>query len=289
MAAVAAAVTALSSIAMASPTGAASAPSQAATDCQARIFGITQQGKFLQRDVAGTDVVEQKATATALSYRPTNTGFFTSTEVTGGLRMKFTTIAPDGRPRILTVTDKFAQQETTHSTSLMLNRNFEPRLFTNSGGYHVFAITNRLEFKRFITYRNDNGRLFFGDPKTIPLGLTGLKTLSFYNRQSIGGVATDILYGTTKSGALMQIRVPVKRPANARAITIKQRGFGQYTGLSLGRCGDTAATAFIVAINANENRANRFILQNQARPSAANLSAARRMDTSYGWVLRATL
>lgn len=284
-----AAATALSTVVLAGPATAAPSATQAGPTCEAQVLGVLPDGRFASRYVRNTQVVTQKRTGSALPYRPRSTAHLYSEQVSGGVRFHFAQTAPDGTPRHLRVTDKADRKTLGFGVSKMRNSGFDARLLTSGGGTHTFAVERNGTFHRYVTYRNDRGRFFFGNPKRIPLNVSGLKTLSFYTRMKIGGVRSDVFYATTKTGALKQIRVPVRRPRNARAITVKRRGFASYTGLSLGACDGTVAKAFIIGINAKDNIAHRVVLRRQGSPKASNLSAKRRMDTGYSWKLRATL
>lgn len=270
-------------------TAAADTASAAGLTCRAALVGVNGAGRFVERNMRNGTVLGQKQSTTALPFGVTNLGFFGQASISGGVKTKFTTITPGGRPRILTVKDLDASSTLTYTSRRMSNTRFSPRLFTNSGGYHVFALAGSGDLKRLVTYRDSNGDVYFGDARLVLHNMGGLKTLSFYNRQSIGGVNTDILYATTKAGALKQIRVPVKRPGRARTITVKRSGFATYTGLSLGRCNQDAANAYIIGIDAPDNLARYYVLTRQARPSATNLSLKGRAGTGVSWRLHATL
>lgn len=268
---------------------AAPAATAAELQCSAGVYGFTPKGKMLLRRVENTTVVNQKSTPTPLSYRVTQLGFMWQEKVAGGFNTHLSAIAADGRPRALLVKDRDGSSTLQNSSRLMLNRNFEPRLFTNSGGTEVFALDNLNRLQRLQTYRDDSGRFVFDSGRVLLRRMGGLKTLSFYNRQQIGGVNTDILYATTKTGALKQIRVPVRRPGDARVLTVKRSGFGAFNGLVLGACDGDLAKAFIIGVNARDNLAKSFVLLGQGHPSAANLTLMGRMDRRYTWKLHATL
>ena len=284
VAAVAAVVSTLAS-------GVVAAPATAATEvtCRAEVGGLTSGNKFLSRTVENGKVLKQKLTATSLPYRAGQMGIFSFTTISGGWRTAFSVIANDGRPRLLTVTNRDGSNTLQYSSKTMLNRNFQPRLFTNSGGYHVFALDSLNRLQRLTTYRDSRGNLSFGNQQLVLRRMGNLKTLSFYNRQKIAGVNTDLLYATTKAGALVQVRVPVGRPGSAKVVTIKRAGFAQYTELSLSSCGSDRSTAYIIAVNATDNLARSYVLARQAQPSAVNLTGKGLVLGRYSWKLHAVL
>lgn len=268
---------------------AAPAATAAELQCSAGVYGFTPKGKLLLRRVRNTTVVSHKSTSTPLSYRVTQLGFMWQDKAAGGYNTHLAAIAADGRPRALLIKDRDGSGTLQNSSRLMLNRNFEPRLFTNSGGTEVFALDNLNRLQRLQTYRDDSGRFVFDNSRVVLRRMGGLKTLSFYNRQRIDGVNTDILYATTKTGALKQIRIPVRRPGDARGITVKRSGFGAFNGLVLGLCDGDVSKAFVIGVNARDNLAKSFVLRRAGHPSAANLTLMGRMDRRYTWKLHATL
>lgn len=272
-------------------SGAVVAPTAAAAelDCRAAVIGITPANKLVTRTVQDNKVLQQKRTSSPLPYKVIQLGFLGGAPVEGGWKDTFAAIAKDGRPRALNITDREGSNALKHSSTRMLNQNFAPRLFTTSGGFHVFALDNQNRLQRLTTYRNDSGRLFFDNGRVALKRMGGLKTLSFYKRQKIDGVKTDILYATTKAGALKQIRVPVRRPGNARVLTVKRSGFAHYTGLSLGRCDSDFSKVLVIGISKPRNVARSYVLTRALRPRAANLTDLGRVDKRYDWKLHATL
>lgn len=286
-----AALTAAAAVLSTIGSGAVVAPSAEAAEpnCRAMVVGINPANKLVMRLVEDNKVLQQKATSSPLPYGSIQLGVLTSETIDGGWRNTYTAIAKDGQPRVLTTTDREGSNAIKHSSTRMLNKNFAPRLFTTSGGFHVFALDSQNRLQRLTTYRNDAGRLFFDDGRVALKRMGGLMTLSFYKRQKIDGVKTDILYATTKAGALKQIRVPVRRPGNARVLTVKRSGFAHFTGLSLGRCDDDLSKALVIGISKPRNLARSYVLTRALRPRAANLTDLGRVDKRYDWKLHATL
>lgn len=271
-------------------TAASTAKSTAAVglECGVNVFGVLPNGRFIRRELDGVDVVRQTRSS-PLPYRPRSIGFFGYRDIRGGIKTTFQAIVRDGRPRLLTITEHDASRRTTFSSRRMLNRQFEPRLFTNSGGAHVFAVDRDNTLRRYVTYGTDRGRFFFDGARRVLRDARRLKTLTFYGRTNVGGVRTDILLATTRSGALRRIDVPVRRPGQTTTSRISGRGFGRYTGLSVGYCDYHVSTGFIVAIDARRSVAHRFILTNARDASSDRLSSGRRVARDYNWRVRATL
>lgn len=288
-----AAVTALTTVGLVAGTTPATASAAKNTaivgmECGANVFGVLPNSRFIRRELSGVDVVRQTRSS-PLPYRPRSIGFFGYRDIHGGIKRTFQAIVRDGRPRLLTITEHDSSRRTTFGSRRMLNRRFEPRLFTNSGGAHVFAVDRDDRLWRYVIHGTDRGRFFFDGARRVPISTHGIRTLTFYARTNVGGVRTDILLATTRSGALRRIDVPVRRPGQADTTRISGRGFGRYTGLSVGYCDDDESTGFIVAIDARRNLAHRFILTNARDASSDRLSQRRRVARDFNWRLRATL
>lgn len=267
----------------------ATAAAAAAPTCLAEVVGLTAGNKFVSRRMENGTVVRQKLTATAVPFRAKQMGFLEQATIKGGVRTSFIAIATDGRPRVLTVKDVNASRSLAQSSKRMTTSGFAPRLFTKSIGPHAFALDDLNRLQRLVTYRDSDGNYFFGSARVALKGMGSLRTLSFYNRQKIAGVNTDVLYATTRTGALKQIRVPVRRPGNARVVTIKRTGFASFSELSLGACNHDLNTAFIIGVDPGHNLARSYVLRDQAHPSASNLTANGRVAPSYSWKLHAVL
>ncbi len=190
---------------------------------------------------------------------------------------------------MLTVTDRTTRSTLRVDVARFATTGFTPRLFAmGSAGPQVVALEGGVLRQYKIRLDADN-HLVMVNPRVALRHMDGLKTLSWYSRQLVGGVKKDIFYATTKAGALKQIRVPVANPGNANVLTVKRTGFDAFTGLSLGRCGDTPATAMIVGINANANRARWFTLGSQLSPSAGNLTDRGLAAEGRNWQIRPTV
>ena len=101
--------------------------------------------------------------------------------------------------------------------------------------------------------------------------MRGLTTLAWDARTSVGGVKTDLLWATTKAGALKQIQIPVEDLSGSKVIMVKRTGFKDVTALSASFCNDEATHASLIAIEATNNRARWFTLEDQTTPETSNL------------------
>ncbi|HEX6248617.1 MAG TPA: hypothetical protein VFZ64_12160 [Nocardioidaceae bacterium] len=281
-----AAATALSTVLVTAP-----APAVAAEEdltCRSAAVGVLPNGKMLKRTLENGRQLQVKTTRTELPFRPRTMGYAGWEEIDGGLREYYLATARDGRPRFLAVTEKDARRTMSARVLRFATTGFTPRLM---GMGHVGSELLALEgpvLRQYKIRSSDNGPVL-RNPRVAKRNMDRLKTLSWYSRQRVGGVKTDIYLATTKAGALLQIRVPVRNPGNTRVITVKRTGFKPYTGLSLSYCNDTPATALIVGVNARGNLARWFTLERQLAPKAQNLTNHGLAAEGRNWKLRPVL
>jgi hypothetical protein len=277
-----AAATAISTILVAAP-----APAVAAEDltCRSGAAGVLPNGKLLERGLENGRQTRVKATGAELPFRPTTMGYAGWEQVDGGVRHYYVAAARDGRPRFLLVTDKDARRTLNARAVRFATTGFTPRLVgMGMVGSELLALEGSV-LRQYNIAPSENGPVL-RNPRVAKRNMDRLKTLSWYSRQPVAGVKTDIYYATTKAGALVQIRVPVKNPANTKVVTVKQTGFKPYTGLSLGYCNDSRATALIVGVNATGNLARWFTLEQQLAPRAKHLTNHGLAAEGKNWRLR---
>ena len=279
------AATALSAFLVAAP--ASSAAAEETLTCRGASVGVLPSGKLLNRIHENGRQTRVKTTRTELPFRPTTMGYAGWEQIDGGYREYYLAAARDGRPRMLVVTNKDARRRLGASVIRFAHTGFTPRLVgMGIAGPHLLALEGSV-LRQYRVRSTDNG-LVLRNPRVAKRNMDGLKTLSWYSRQSVAGVRTDIFLATTRSGALVQVRVPVRNPGDTRIVRVKRSGFKRYTGLSLSYC-DTRATALIVAVDARNNLARWFTLERQLAPRARNLTDHGLAAEGKNWRLRAVI
>jgi hypothetical protein len=278
-----AAATALSIALVATPAPAAAAEQD--LTCHSGASGVLPNGKLMERKLENGRQVGVKTSGAELPFRPTTIGYAGWEEVDGGLRRYYVASARDGRPRFLVVTDKDARRTLDVRAARFATTGFTPRLMgIGFVGSELLALEGSV-LRQYKIRSSDNGPVL-RNPRVAKRNMDRLKTLSWYSRQPVGGVTTDIYYATTKAGALIQIRVPVRNPGETKVVRVKRTGFKPYTGLSLSYCNDTRATALIVGVNAKGNLARWFTLERQLAPRPANLTNHGLAAEGKNWRLR---
>ena len=266
-------------------TGAAVA---ATPRCETSVIGVLPSGKLVDRWVTNTALNKDRVSTDPLPFA-VNSMVWTGTDKTdGGAVTQINTFTSRARPRNIDVTGQDSSAALTVKVSKVYARSFGPRLVAGSGRYYVYGVDSRGNLKRWTRQRDSAGNLWFDTPKLVARHMGGLKTLSYSWTYKIDGGWKDVLYGTTRSGALKQVRIPWRRPANAKVTTIKKTGFASYTGLSLSFCNDNVRYLSITAIDRVNNRARLYTLPGALTPRGANLVRRGLVARGSDWRLHAT-
>jgi hypothetical protein len=275
-----------SAIVAATSTGTADAA--ATPSCNTLVSGILPSGRLIERAVHNTRMTDEKRTSGALPYKVDYMYGYDYQKVYGGYVHHYIAHTA-GQPA-----RAFLIKEVTGSPSLGLmsqgHYQLSPkgRLFADSGRYYTYGVDpsgNLMRWTRFTDNRHD---LWFGSAKRVKSGMGGLRTLSFMFTWVSSAGRKDVLYGTTKSGALVQFQIPWSTPAKPKLTTVKKTGFSSYTGLSLSWCNASGTLGSFIAIDKTHNQARWYTLAGQMSPKAANLVRHPLVAPGTNWRLHAT-
>jgi hypothetical protein len=290
--AVAASVVALAAlqtgIAAASPSLEMAPAKRAGPQCSTQVAGVDASRHVVLREIQNRELLADKRTAGALPFDPTALGFHGYKDTTTGYKEGFTAIVPGQSPRLINVRQLDGRSRLTFTTEKMRMRSFSPRLLATSGGYYNFTVTPPGVLKRWTLFVSRSGQRYYGSPRRVLRGVDHLATLAYAFRKKVDGIESDYLYATTDSGGLVQLRVPVDRPSQARKTTVKQHHFKGTTDLSLSYC-DTPSTLSLIAVNATDGEARWFTLSDQFHPRATNLVDRGLILRQADWALHAVI
>jgi hypothetical protein len=250
---------------------AAASAAKAALECATRVVGVQRDGTLMIRDMTNGVITDEKATPAALRFDPTGLAAFDTERVKGGYRMGIRATKASGRPAIITVAVR-DRRPTAHVTGYqrMRNAHFHPGVFAGSASYFVFT-GGRGRLTRWVTVRNAHGDIYYAYPTVVTNKGPRLRILSISYRKKVDGAVSDILWATSTSGRLLQIRIPVVAPDEAKVITVRKHGFDDVSGLSLSYCAHQPSTLSIVAINGADGTAQWLTIRHQFKPRGANL------------------
>jgi len=256
-----------------------------ARSCSAVVTAIDAQQRVRQLEVQNADIVKDRASA-PLKFKGYQQGLVAAKDTDTGTVIWTRVVTRDGRPRTLEIRSKDADAEnlTVDKTPFAMD-GFEPALFTTSfSGAEVFSFSGG-NLARWTTYRRSNGSgLYFANRIALRSGLK-LKTVAYAGRPTINRVKTDVLFATTKGGALLTIHVPVNKPANTKVRVVKRTGFRRYTGLSTATCGRAFGILFID----RGDLAHMYSITHVLNPSAGDVTREYRVGADFGWSLTATV
>jgi len=208
----------------------------------------------------------------------------------GGIDMNIGTISRDGRPRWVYV-DVYGEPVRGHATYAdakpFSRKTPGQRLLTEAARSYVYMVDTRGHLNRWTTFKNYDGVFHYGDPKLIRRGMKGIRTLEWNGTLKLHRQRTDVVWATTKGGALVQIQIPVRNPKSARVVVVKREGFGDVSGLSAGICNDDKTVASLITVDRANDRAEWFTLRGQDEPDSSHLFRHGRVARSSSWKLRA--
>ena len=270
------------------PSDVGASPQPSKLSCPLQLIGVNDARRLVIRLVTNATIDEEKTTG-VLPFDPKAMALFDFKALSRGYRVGVRAISPGHSPSVFKVTQLDSRPGLTYTNERMLNAAFNPHVFAGSGGYFVFAVSpNGKVVKRWSTLEDRRGRLTYDDHKLVTTHAPRIQTLSFSIRKKLDGVTTDVLWGTTVDGGLIQLRVPVDHPARAKVVTVKQSGFDSVTGLSMSYCGQHPSTLSFVAIDRAANAATWYTLVNQFSPRAKNLVDRGLVGDGADWHLHAT-
>ncbi|WP_109510200.1 hypothetical protein [Nocardioides speluncae] len=271
------------------PTVTARAASSAPV-CETAVYAFTQSQRFVRRVVRKTTVPQKdylsttsmrfkvKSSAHAFAPRDNQVGVLT---VNGDFRARHLVFSVNRQ------TKKYKLVQ----TKVLLNRNFRQRLIVPASGANYYTVDPAGTLLRWEFFRNSKGQLFLGNRTLVKRGLGNLKTLAYYKQARFDGVAYNVLVGTTKQGAVQQIRVPVQNPARTKVLTLQATGFKRYEAISPSICMVDGKPdwnhATLTMIDTDSNLAHFYGLKPFLRPAEPVITNHGRIARSLNWRLHA--
>ncbi|WP_154402919.1 hypothetical protein [Nocardioides speluncae] len=302
---VAASVTLAAGLALvAAPAGAvpdhrdpkASSPTKgpAAADCSTSLFGVSTGNRIMSRSLEDDRVVGNHAVPRRLPFAVTSMGYGESASDINGSFVEILSQNADRTPRLITVRYRNNFDDGRWTARPLANRDFRHRLLTGSTS-NYFAVDAKGVLRRWHLLRNDRGQRYLGSGKAVRRGLGGLKTLTHYGTFVLGGFHTAVLFGTTRSGGLVQIRVVDRNTdrtdepvGQVRLVWLRKTGYGRYDTATVGNCNWTYNQAAITLVDRDGDRARTYKLsQALTAPSGKRLVDVGQVGPNAHWQLRA--
>lgn len=220
---------------------------------------LDADGTMFQRLVTGNTVKSERKTAGSTGLAITNLLFFDSVKVNGGFVEHIETIVSQSTPRRFSLRDIDAQPNLTLQPGPAYKPGkFSPRLVAGSGRYYVYGVGTDGDLSRYTRFATSTKQYYYSAKTIVAHNMGGLRSLSYYASYQIAGKWTDILYGTTSSGGLKQLRIAWSAPKSPSFRTEATTGFTGTTGLSLSNCNDNDNYLSVIAINRSTGEARWF-------------------------------
>jgi len=269
-------------------TAATAADRAAGVRCFSFVIGLLPDDRLTVRAMENATALRETITAAALPWPATSLSIYATEEIGGGVSTLMDAYSPGQRPvrfNLIKLEAEDTFRVTFHSRQ---TRAFPARLTAGSGTTKVYGVDRSGHLKVWTRYANRAGKLYLDNPEVVFKNV-GLKALGTMYAYTINRMKTDVLFGITKRGALVQYQIPWRKPEDARKIVIRRTGFNNYDALSLGTCNRNNRFAAIYAIDKQNNRAVLFSLTDMLNPKVRNLVNRGPVAPESNWRLRAVL
>lgn len=277
------------------------ADARAAVTCNTGIWGVTSGNRLLRRSTHNSSLSRPDVIAAGTLPSRATSLIFKDSGRDGNAEgdrwwQEMVTLNADGTPRLLTAEGTIGGETITWKSKPLLNRGFRHRVLSKGGGFNYFAVDGAGNLRRWVLFRNNRGQLYFGSSRVVRKGMGGLKTLTYATSIRDAGQTTSILFGTTRSGALLQIRVGDRAPqrtddqvGKVRVVTLRKRGFAAYNAVSPTYCNNSPYFPGLTYIDSNADLARLYTLKGIAAANPANLVNRGRVGRNVHWRIRAAL
>jgi hypothetical protein len=262
---------------------------KAPMQCPTQVVGVQGDGRMIFRTLTNAQIVSEKTTPAPLTFDPTGFALYDFKTVKGGYRLGIRAIQRLGYPSIISVT-QHDSSDSLHVVGYKTMKNTDFHgfgAFAGSGSYYVFTAWHG-KLKRWTTSKDPRGVLAYTSATVVTKNVPGLRTLSFMTRKRVDGALSDILWGTTNTGKLQQIRVPVDDPRHPKVITVRKHGFDAVNAISLSYCGNHQSTLSLIAISGAADTARWLTMREQFQPRSRNLTDHGLAGEGANWHLHAT-
>lgn len=219
---------------------------RAAPVCLAGLSGLTPQRRMHFYDLKNGKVKKVTRSRNKLAYRVTAWGFFDSTPTKTGRVLRLNAVAKNGVPRQVSAT--FKGRSLRLSSRSYATRGFSPDLYADSLGFHAYTVQGDKLF-RWSLIRLPDGRTTYGQKVDLGGGFRELTSLQATSIFTVRKTKKEILYGTTESGALVQLMIPLKKPTQGTIRTLATSGYEGVTELAWSICDDDLTHHYLAAVS----------------------------------------
>jgi hypothetical protein len=247
--------------------------------CQTVVLGFDSDHRLRRDTLVADRVVRTTRSSKGLKAEVTAGGFYD--------RSHLDLVSRDGVPRSVTFRSNRKKLRATQVDKFDQD-GFAPRLFAENYTFYAYSIT-RGTMRRWGVIRSRNGHLRFVPSGVVGNGFRDVTSLQASVFAKVHGVPSELLYATTRSGALWQIVVPLNGPRRARVVTLATAGYEGTTELAWSACSPRGKDGLhsLVAIDPAADRATWTTVTFPLTRPKAVLRGAVTGETD--WRLRAVL
>lgn len=235
-------------------------------NCSTGLYGVSTANRITARSLDDGRVRNNAVVPRSLPFKVTSMGYGDSGGDEQGFFFEILSQSADKKLRLTTVRYKWSIRNSRWTARPLANGAFRHRLLTGSLD-NYFAVDPQGVLRRWHLLRNDRGQRYLGGGTAVRRGLGGLKTLTHYGTFRRKGGNLAIMFGTTRTGALVQIRVVDRNPkrvdepvGGVRLVRLRNTGFGKYDTATVGTCNDAYNQAAITFIDRDADRAHLYKL-----------------------------
>lgn len=269
----------------AGPTTGSSVDARAGLVCKTSVTGVDSDNRLVEYTVRN-DLVIDRRSSRPLGFRPTNLGYLDADFTSGGATTRLTATAEDGVPRELRVVKRDDTRTLRVSATAFSQKNYRPRLFTDAYSFYAYTINHVGVLQRWTAVRLRTDRLSYRYPVTLATNLKNTVALTPASLRSRPDA--DILYTTTKFGALRLLTVPHAAPESRSFRTLSRQGYAGVTELSSSYC-NGQDRGVVIGIDPTAGTATWTVVTDVSSPGRARSDLKGTIRRQVDWGLHATL
>jgi hypothetical protein len=246
-----------------------------ASGCEAAVLGVDPDSHVRSYVVRDGQVVHASRTNKKLLFQVTAWGYFDSGKQGRESFIRLNAVTADGQPRRVSISANRHGGIALGGAYKYRQDHFTPTLFADNYTYFSYTV-ERGRLERWTLTKFADKHVKYVHPVQVRRHMGDLTSLQATAVAKVHGVPSEILYGTTSDGRLLQIVVPLQHPSRARVHTLAPSGYEGVTELSWTVCnprgkGDSHA---LVAIDATGDRATWTTVEHAYSKPRASLHGA---------------
>lgn len=210
------------------------AAAKAGLRCAIGVVSADTRGRVRYDSVYNGRVKHVQPSSNRLRFDVDAWGEYTSVSKNGVRRLTMNAVTAKGVRRV-TLTIRAGKKIALSSTKVV-QRNFEPRLFADSYYFYAYTVNDRGQLLRWTLTRFRDGDVRYASKVVVARGFDSFTSLQATALYKLKGVWKEVLYGTTAEGALVQVTVPLNKPTNEKVRYLADTGYAGVTELSWSTC-----------------------------------------------------